>query len=210
MRPLMLIIAGISLVACHKENPEVQPINAKQELQTRLNPTVHQLETIDDIKNEYNHVNALLIAKKLDSTVYPYECNEITGEAVYFSKNGVLMAVRHTEADSHYSSVDQYFVKEDRPYFIFKKEVLWSFNGGSADHPATMDKVTEKRIYIINNQPVQCLEKKYVIQSDAKNNPKPENVPNKRLKDCPLKDLQANFEILLKNRTQKGPGSCLK
>ncbi len=206
MKSLFLFIPLVLLNGCNNDKPHQKEL-LKSEKQLINNAA--QLESIDGIKKEYSRVNALLEAKNLDSSVYKYECNEINGEVVYYSRNNQLVLLKHTEADSHYSSVDQYFVHDNRPYFIFRNEVLWSFNGGTADHPATIDNVTEKRFYIIRNQAVQCLEKKYDIRSDAANNPNPESVPNRVLKNCSVEELQKTFAQILKKQSGKKVGTCL-
>ncbi len=35
--------------------------------------------------------------------------------------------IKHFNADSHYSTVENYFVNNGKPYFIFKDETLWNF-----------------------------------------------------------------------------------
>jgi len=167
------------------------------------------LNSVDAIKQEYNLVNSQLMAKKLDSMGFKYEREEISGNVVYYSEKGELKAIKHFRADSHFSSTENYFVNDGNLYFIFKDDVLWSFNGGTPEKPETKDDVTEQRYYIVENKAIQCLEKKYTLKSNSFNNPKPENIPNKEMKNCSIVELQKAFDLLIKNKERRGVADYL-
>lgn len=212
MKKVFLISSLIIIFSCQKKIDEkvsdsVDLLGSKvksQSLDIKKN-----LETVDGIKLEYNLVNAQLTSKKLDSAKFEYECDERSGNVVYYSEKGKLKVVKHFQADSHFSSTETYFVDEGKPYFIFQDETVWSFDGGLPDKPITKDDVTEKRYYVVDNKAIQCLEKKYTLKSNSENNPKSENIPNKEIKNCSIVDLQKSFVLLMKNKNQKGTIKCL-
>ena len=166
-----------------------------------------KINSIDEIKKEYNLVNSKLIAKKLDSVSFDYECEERSGNVVYYSENGILKVVKHFTADSHFSSTENYFVNENKPYFIFKDETVWSFDGGTPEKPETKDDIKENRYYYVNNKLTECREKTYTIRS--KNNSKPENLSDGESKNCSDIELQKTFKLLLENKDKKEKINCL-
>ena len=209
----LLLICGLSVIfSCQKE------IEKKTDVSTDLITSKvnshslnlnKDLSTVDGIKQEYNLVNTQLLEKKLDSVGFKYECEEKSGNVVYYSENGNLKMVKHFQADSHYSSTENYFVDEGKPYFIFKDETVWNFTGGTPEKPETKDDVTQQRFYIVNEKAIQCLEKKYTLKSNSSNNPKSENVPNKEMKNCSIGELQKSFDLLMKNKDRRDGGKCL-
>ncbi|NMR32660.1 hypothetical protein HIO71_00415 [Chryseobacterium aquaticum] len=215
MKNLLLISCLVFIVSCKKENKQktsehftIKDSLNSHEFSDSLS-LKNNLGSVDDIKREYNFVNSQLLAKKLDSVKFDYQCEERTGNVVYYSEKGVLKMIKHFNADSHYSTVENYFVNNGKPYFIFKDETLWSFDGGTPEKPETKDDITEKRFYIVEYRPIQCLEKKYTLQSSAKNNPKSENVLSKEIKNCSIYEVQKTFNLLMKNKDSKGDIKCL-
>lgn len=212
MKKIFLISSLFLIFACEKKvddkvSESVDLLGTKvksQSLDIKKN-----LKTVDGIKQEFNLINAQLTSKKLDSASFEYECDERSGNVVYYCDKGKLKAVKHFQADSHFSSTETYFVDEGKLYFIFQDETVWSFDGGLPDKPVTKDDVTEKRYYIVDHKAIQCLEKKYTLKSNSENNPKSENIPNKEMKNCSIVDLQKNFDLLMKNKNQKGVITCL-
>lgn len=215
MKNLLLISVVFLIVSCNKENKQKASENfAVTDSLNSHKPSdslslKNNLSSVDDIKREYNLVNSKLLAKKLDSLKFDYECEERTGNVVYYSEKGILKVIKYFDADSHYSKVENYFVNEGKPYFVFKDETVWSFDGGTPEKPETKDDITEKRFYVVDGKPIQCLEKKYTIQSSLKNNPKSENIPSKEMKNCSVDELQKTFNLLMKNKDSKGNIKCL-
>ena len=212
MKKVFLISSLILIFSCEKKvddkvSDSVDLLGSKvksQSLDIKKN-----LKTVDGIKQEFNLVNAELTSKKLDSASFEYACDERSGNVVYYSDKGKLKVIKHFQADSHFSSTETYFVDEGKPYFVFQDETVWSFDGGLPDKPITKDAVTEKRYYIVDSKAIQCLEKKYTLKSNSTNNPKSENIPNKEMKNCSIMELQKSFDLLMKNKNQKGTIKCL-
>lgn len=205
----MLLISGLFLIFSCKKDIERKVSNLGSKVKSHSLDIDNNLNSVDGIKQEFNLVNSQLLARKLDSVGFEYECEEMSGNVIYYSEKGKLKAVKHFQADSHFSSTETYFLNDGKPYFIFQDETVWSFDGGLPDQPETKDDVTEKRYYIVDNKVLQCLEKKYTLKSNSSNNPKSENVPNKELKNCSIADLEKRFDLLMKNRDRRGRGKCL-
>lgn len=205
----VFLISGFLLILSCKKDIENKVSNLGSKVKSHSLNIDNNLKTVDGIKQEYNLVNSQLLAKKLDSVSFEYECDEISGNIVYYSDKGSLKVVKHYQADSHFSSTETYFVNDEKPYFIFQDETVWSFDGGLPDKPITKDDVTEKRYYIDDNKTIQCLEKKYTLKSNSANNPKSENIPNKEMKNCSIVELQKSFDKLMKNKDRRDDMNCL-
>jgi hypothetical protein len=212
----VLLISGLLLIfSCKKENEQktVQGSTPSDSLNLKSNVDSlnlkNDLNSIDGIKKEYDLINSKLLAKKLDSVGFKYECEERSGNIVYYSENGTLKVIRHFTADSHFSSTENYFINNDQPFFVFKDDTVWSFDGGTPEKPETKDDVTQRRLYFSDNKIIQCLEKKFTIKSSAATKPNPENIPNTESKNCAAKDVQETFALLLKNKDKKGSIKCL-
>lgn len=206
----MLVI----LWSCENKKKESKDLNGSTDsMRTVANDSIitkNSPQTVDEIKKEYAELNSQLIAKKLDSTSFDYECNEISGNVVYYIQNGELKSIRHFKADSHFSSVENYYLKNGKPYFIFKDDTVWSFDGGTPEKPETKDEIQQQRIYIANEQAIECLEKKFTIKSNSKSNPNPENIQNTPSKNCSYPELQKTFAVLLQNKDKKGKTTCIQ
>lgn len=212
MKNIFLISSLVLIFSCKKEDGKKVSDSSEiisSKVKSHSLSLNNDLNSVDGIKQEYNLVNSKLIDKKLDSVSFKYECDEISGNVVYYSEKGTLKVVKHFQADSHFSLTESYFVNEGKPYFIFKDDTVWSFDGGTPEKPETKDEVTEQRFYIINDKSIQCLEKKYTLKSNSKDNPKSENIPNKEMKNCSIVELQKTFELLMKNKNRSGSRKCL-
>lgn len=212
----VLLISGLLLIfSCKKENEQktVENSNPSDSLNLKSNvDSLHlknDLSSVDGIKKEYNLLNSKLLAKKLDSVSFKYECEERSGNVVYYSENGILKVIKHFTADSHFSSTENYFVNDNQPFFVFKDETVWSFDGGTPEKPETKDAITQQRMYFSDNKIIQCLEKKFTIKSSAATKPNPENIPNTESKNCSATEVQETFALLLKNKDKKGSIKCL-
>lgn len=117
-------------------------------------------------------------------------------ECLFFDLRVCLNSV-----DSHFSSLTKYYVKNDHVFFIFKDDTLWQFDGGTPEKPITKDSITQQRIYLQHENPIQCLEKSYTIRSVGKN-ADPGKVPNKEVK-CDVKELMTIYQSILKNKDKK-------
>ncbi|MGD1317980.1 hypothetical protein [Chryseobacterium sp. 2R14A] len=214
MKKLILLPAVVLLFSCeNKKNDSTEGKSSTDTLKTVSNKDSldknNSPQTVNEIKTEFALLNNQLIAKKLDSTSFEYECSEISGNVVYYTSNGELKSIKHFHGDSHFSSVENYYLKNGKPYFIFKDDTLWNFDGGTPEKPETKDDIEQQRIYIVNDKAIECLEKKYIIRSSSKNNANPENIQNIPSKNCSYSELQKTFEVLLKNKDKKGKSDCI-
>ncbi|MGZ8545150.1 MAG: hypothetical protein ACXWV0_07625, partial [Flavisolibacter sp.] len=163
--------------------------------------------SIAAIQMNYEQITSQKTLGVLDSTGFKYKCNnEITGAVSYFSQKGQLRLIihRYNEYD-HHAAEEYYYVKDSALFFVYNKELLWSFDSGPQG--STRDNITEQRVYLIDKKPTRCLEKKYVIRSHAANNPSPDTVPNKEI-SCAAVDVMKPYQQLLKHRS-KAPSDCL-
>lgn len=211
-----LLISGLLLIfSCKKENEQKTVDNSSSSDSLNLKSNVDSLNTknalnsVDGIKKEYNLLNSKLLAKKLDSVSFKYECEERLGNVVYYSENGTLKVIKHFTADSHFSSTENYFINDNQPFFVFKDDTVWSFDGGTPEKPQTKDDVTQQRMYFSDDKIIQCLEKKFIIKSSSATKPNPENIPNIESKNCSANEVQETFALLLKNKDKKGSIKCL-
>lgn len=192
-----------SNTAEHKHMHTRDTLSDSVDTTVKVNQT---LSTVADIQERYASVMKQLEGAAMDSTSFKYSCQgEKTGTVTYFSHEGRLQLIvhRYTEYD-HYSAVDRYFVEDDRLYFAYLNGVSWSFEDGGG----TRDNVKERRIFVINQLPIRCLEKNYVIRSKASNNPRSETSPNKEV-DCKSPaSVIGPYQILLKYKTE-GTSGCL-
>lgn len=211
MKKLLLLPCVILLFSCENKKRDSQDLKSTSEnLQSVSKDSINNKkspQTIDEIKMEYATLNNQIIAQKLDSTSFEYECDEISGNVVYYSLNGELKSIKHFHGDSHFSSVENYYLKSGKPFFIFQQETLWSFDGGTPEKPETKDDIIENRYYYINNKLEYCRDKKYSIRT--KNHSKPENISDGESKNCNDTELSKNFEKLLKNKDKKEKVNCI-
>ncbi|WBX97251.1 hypothetical protein [Chryseobacterium gambrini] len=212
MKILFFTLNFLAIVSCKKESTGNIQNNSGTDNATinkvseKSNDTI---TSIEDIKKEYATVNNLLSAKQLDSTKFTYNCDEKEGEVILYYENKDLRMIKDSYAEhSHFSSSTKYYVKNNSVFFIFKEETVWNFDeGGTPEKPETKDDINEKRIYVLNNKAIQCLEKNYTIRSKG-NNRNPDSIPNKETK-CDIAELMKNYNLILKNKDRKGEINCL-
>jgi hypothetical protein len=212
MKKLLLLPIVVLLFSCENKKKETDSNSPSDSLKTvstkdSLPKNGNSPQSLDEIKTEYALLNNQLIAKKLDSASFDYECNEVSGNVVYYSSNGELKSIKHFHGDSHFSSVENYYLKNGKPFFIFQEETVWNFDGGTPEKPETKDDVKEKRFYYVNDKLISCRDKKYTLRT--KNQSKPENVSDGESKTCNDSELRKTFEILIKNQAKKGKSDCI-
>ena len=168
-------------------------------------------KTLTEIKSAYSNTINNLKQNSLQADSVKYNCaGEKSGTITYFTKDGKLILIRHSYHEyDHFSAVDLYFVKDESLYFMYLQETVWSFESGSSAEPTTKDDITESRVYITNNQAIQCLEKKYTIKSKSTNNPIPDQIQNKSVECKNTASLIKNFKNLLAFKS-KPKGSCFE
>lgn len=202
MKNIPILLCLILIFSCKKQSPIKTNSASKNESNKTSEISVKiSLQNTDEIKAAYTKINQQINAKKLDSTSLNYECNERSGTVVYYSQNGKIRSIKHSFSEySHYSAIENYFVNNDQPFFIFQQETVWNFDGGTAEKPETKDEITEKRLYYINNKLEKCLEKKYTVRSAEKSRINPENIKNYESKTCPDKELMKTFTMITQNK----------
>lgn len=169
------------------------------------------IASVEAIQEAYSGVMDRWKSGGLDSVSFEYSCRngETSGSVTYFSQDGDLQLMVHRYNEySHYSAEDHYFVRDSMLYFAFLKGVSWSFDDGPEG--ATRDNITEQRIYLLDQQPVQCLEKKYVIRSHSGDNPRPETVANNQVDCTSASSLLAVYRRLLQHHGNPPPSGCFE
>lgn len=169
-------------------------------------------EQIIDIKVDYLDIVKARDNGELQENVVRYNCNnEKRGTLHFYTKDGSLKLIEHVYNEyDHHEARDQYFVKDSMPFFIYFERKDWSFVEGSADEPATKDKITEERYYLNAGNILQCLSKQYETVSDADDNPRSEDIANTNI-DCPNGDeLLTQYTILAKHVDDKRNIGCLE
>lgn len=194
--------------------PDSPEVNVETEnTTTETVRTDGPLKTVDDIKSEYGYLNQQLREGKLDSLSFNYNCNgERGGKVTYYREDGKLKVIEHSYNEySHYSTTQQYFLKDNQAFFAFYKELAWQFDGLMPNgEPGTKDDITEKRFYLLDNVAIECLEKKYIIRSSATDNPNPEDIPNQKVNCKDMGALKNSVTLLLKYQDQTSDIGCLK
>ncbi|WP_294285557.1 hypothetical protein [uncultured Chryseobacterium sp.] len=209
MKNSIIAVCLVLIISCNKQREGLEK-NSSKDLPKIKKDTVLPDGTpknINEIKQEFTALNKKLLSRSLDSTSFMYTCNEIEGKADFYYEKQNLRMVKHFFADSHFSSVTNYYVKNNDVFFIFKEETLWQFDGGTPEKPITKDSVSEQRIYLQKGKAIQCLEKHFTVRSAGKN-VNPEKVPNKS-GNCNVKELMEIYQKILENKDRKDKMLCL-
>tara|TARA_Y100000815_G_C13333780_1_gene497038 strand:- start:1646 stop:2236 length:591 start_codon:yes stop_codon:yes gene_type:complete len=171
-----------------------------------------QQEKIIDIKVDYLDIVKARDNNNLKETHLKYNCNgEKSGEIHFYTDDSGLRFIEHVHAEyDHHQAKDQYFIKDGKLFFIFLEKTDWSFVESQAAENATQDKITEERYYIAGDTLINCLTKQYTVRSDAENNTRSEDIPNKKANCPPIEDLMSQYNLLLKYADKKGSIKCLE
>jgi len=208
--PFSLLVLLICISCNQRPDSSASSANVKKDstVNKETENLSTKLETLDDIKKEHNAILSGIKDGSIDSVAYQYNCHEEKrGTITFFKKEEHLQMVKHSYGEyDHHEASDQYFVKDSALFFVFLKQLYWSFDSASPEEGGTQDKITEKRIYILNGQAMQCLEKNYVELSYSKTNPNPATIANKEVKCTSLKPIKTEFEKLLMFEKNKGKG----
>lgn len=212
MKSIFLILTFVFIFSCKKETDKSF---VKVRISTDTLPSdplkdSSKLLSIEEIKKEYQTINNELNKNKLDSISFDYNCSdERSGTVTFFSDQKGLRLIKHFYAEySHFSSVENYFIKNNTLFFIFKEDTSWNFDGGTPEKPETKDDIIEHRVYLQNNKPIKCFEKKYSIHSKESTHPNVNMIANREIL-CSIDDLLKTYQLLLKNKTKKGEIKCL-
>lgn len=204
-RNLLYLIILLFIAACDENNTSISG-NSK-ELQKHDTVTapvsITNVDTVPrdiaGIQKAYEVTLEQLKNGVFDSTSFKYSCdNEKNGTVIYFFEKEVLRMIVHRYNEySHHSAEDYYFVKDSILFFSYFERVSWSFDGPEG---STKDNITEQRVYLVEQKPIRCLEKKFVVGSQETNNPRSETVANKEVPCASFKSVINPFLVLLKHR----------
>lgn len=208
------MILIVALASCNSNQESEKAQQQKDSLvnhvaaNTSKAKTTTVIDNVSDIQNTYQEIIELYKNKSLDSTSFKYDCNGETGGTVsYFTKDGNLKIIVHRYHEyDHHEAEERYFVNEGSLYFLYLRSLSWSFDSGPEG--ATRDQITEQRSYVLRNNVVKCLEKKYEIRKHAGVNPNPGSVANKEVDCKKFKSPMAVFEKLKLYWKSEGP-ACL-
>ncbi|THV62279.1 hypothetical protein [Chryseobacterium candidae] len=150
---ILVLTAGLLLfVSCKNEKDKTSPkesasIDNSVVKKDSVKADITE-NPIDQIKKEYAVLQAQLEAEKLSSSKFSYDCNdEPSGEVIFHSDKDGIKVIEHFYAEhSHFSASEKYFIKEGKPFFIFRQETVWNFDGGTPEKPVTKDEITETRM----------------------------------------------------------------
>lgn len=213
MKINIAIISLFFMFSCKKENSRTEHPDSKDSLisvRTKGDVITDTISSVEDVKEEYTRLHILMETKKLDSSSFDYECEERAGTVVFYSEKGNLKVIQHSYGEnSHFSAVENYFIRNNKPFFIFNQETVWNFDGGTPEKPETKDEIKEYRYYYVNGRLESCRNKEYSIRSSSESNPKPEDISAVESKSCSDTELQKTFKLLMKNKTKKGQIKCL-
>jgi len=211
---ILFIAAGLLLLfSCKNKEDKInhkQPASKDSIISKNDTITTAATDPVEEIKKEYGNLQSLLESKKFSSKGFTYNCNEEpSGEVKFYSDKNEIKVIEHFYAEhSHFSASEKYFIKNGKPFFIFRQETVWNFDGGTPEKPITKDDITETRLYLQNDKILKCLEKKYSIKSDNKAKPSPDTVPSKEVQ-CNTDEPMKTYRSLLRNKDKKGEIKCL-
>lgn len=214
MKNIYYLFILLSFISCRENSNSVESSLQEDANKTSSKDQEDQREphkeitNVEDIKKEYSYILSMTKSRSMDSTSFNYNCNgEKEGKVIYFYKDEQLRLIRHTYNEySHFSATDEYFIKDGEPFFVFYNQLAWNFAGQNQ----TEDNITEKRFYILKNQPVECLEKKYTVISNDENSPESDRVANKNIDCISFEEVIEDFDLLFAMKDQEGDLECLE
>ena len=199
---LMLLLAvGVSCEKHTSGNGNQLIKNDTLEVNSDDFNTYHAPKDIDEVRKLYTVWEQKEQHGIFKKETFDYNCqNEKNGKVTFFSHGGDLCIIEHRYNEyDHFSAIDRYYVIDGKPYFIYSREVVWSFEAEGK----TKDNVKEYRGYIVNGKAVECLEKNYILRSHSDTDPDPDEIPN-TIADCKnIQQLITEFERLVKFQSSK-------
>lgn len=205
------MIALLLIFACSTDSDKEEEKTIKNTNSQTNSANTTSIQSIQDIQSAYEQISRDLKAGQLDSTSFQYNCfDEKTGAVTYYKKGEELQLIKHQRAEySHFEATDQYFIHQNEPFFIFYDHLNWQFDTEAIQDGATVDKRTEYRYYLIDDELEQCLQKEFSVRSVEDENPNSQSTPNVEI-DCPVQDeLLDNYNILFAQKDRTDPMNCL-
>jgi hypothetical protein len=210
----MMILLCITACTQHSESSGKGPqsdglkdTSTKRSSNSAVEPS-QLLTNVESIQTAYSNILSKATGGQLDSISFKYSCHgEKNGTVSYFTEQGQLRLIVHRyNGYDHFSADDRYFVKDSTLFFTITKSITWAFEDGQEG--ATKDNISERRVYLVSGQPTKCLEKKFSVRSQAKDNPSSETVPNRQV-DCPEAGTVMKQFLLLTKYRNKPTSGCL-
>lgn len=214
MNRSLYLAVFLLLFSCKENNTSPTTLSSKEDSISEVKDAdslpepLKELKDIEDIRKEHAYLTSKIENGRMDSLSFNYNCREeIQGKVTYYSEKGQLRVIKHRYNEySHFSATDTYFLKDGKPFFVLQDQLSWSF----VDAEQTKDDITEKRVYIIDNQPVHCLQKKFSVLSGAVDPPQSDKVSNEKIACGSLQPLFDDLEVLYVHRSQKHDNGCLE
>ena len=212
MKIISYFLTAMLFISCNQRPSTSEVAETKDSLINESNvEAMKQINSLEDIKSAYSAVLKNVDSGTMDSVSFKYNCyDEKSGVITCFFDKGDLRMLKHSYNEySHNEATDQYFVKDSVLFFVFKKQLSWSFDSNSPEEGGTKDNITEKRFYLIDGQPVKCLEKRYVNYSYDKKNDASATAVNKETSCSSITSVQEGCNKLLSYVKNKKEG-CLE
>ncbi|WP_155975691.1 hypothetical protein [Daejeonella oryzae] len=213
MKQIIYLSAILAMLSCNNHPPANE--ESAKETPTTISKSpessskaLNKIQTVDGIKAAYSSIISKIAMKNMDSISFKYNCNgEKTGKVLYFIENGKVRLIKHTYNEySHFSATEQYFINDGEVFFVLYNHVSWSF----VDQDKTKDDITEKRFYVINNNPVKCLQNKSTVISSSGKAGKPTVVSNNEIECSSFEPALKQFNTLIKLSGQRKDLKCLE
>jgi len=175
------------------------PVNTNNSIRYSPPEDVKGIPTdIKEIRKAYSYLITQREHGRLDAVSFKYSCAENNGTIIYFYEEGKLRMIDYDYSEGdHSGGAEQYFIKDSTLFFVFTESGSWSFEENAQ---TTVDWIKEVRTYIVNQQPIKCLEKSYEIHSAVQTETASENIANKEV-DCPsYQSLIEPYQMLIRYR----------
>ncbi len=204
MKRLTVVLAfGLLLVGCREnavkavENSTPEPTPAAVSSAPR---------TIEEIRQAQARTASQLESSQLDSTSVRYDCSgERSGTVTFYNDKGSVKLIRHRFAEySHFEGTHDFYVYDGEPYFAFLQDLTWTFAGESE----TRDSVVQRRYYVLDGNPAECLEKKFAVLSSEKGSRAADAAPNTAIDCGSYQEVAAQFSQLYGMRERAGIVDC--
>ena len=211
-----LLIFTFIICSCesdsNKETESQADLDEEDSISQVENDTLSFSETIRDmdaIREEYEKTLRARQIGLLDSTSIRYNCaEERKGTITYFKTGEDLRLIEKNYSEySHTEGVDQYYISNEKPYFIFYDSANWHFDFDTEQDGDYTENIHEERYYILGDTLTTCLYKEYETRSSSDNNP--DQIENEVVKCPPLQNLLDKYKTLLSHQNGTTDIGCL-